>query len=102
MYTTIKIDQQSIFMSGDGQLGEYTRLLCAIVTMMRKGHYLLMYDGTEAELKGRVRLEVQHRERVLRHLERQLAEIARRMNKKMHRRYVHWSNSMGRYFDDGE
>ena len=102
MYRTITIGKQLVFNSGKNDFGEYTRLLSAIVAMMREENYLLMYDHTEAELKGRKRLETQHRERVLVHLERQLNEIARLMNKKMHRQYVHWSNYQGRYVDDGE
>ena len=95
-----------LFVTGkysDGSLGGYTRMLSAIEALVDEGTYVLpMAEGTSYELKGRARYEVCLRMRVAKRLRDQLREIERAQNKKIRRRYVHWSNSEGRPVDDGE
>ena len=103
MYQTVTVGKHLIFMSGENRIGDYSKMLSLITDHISEGNYLLSFsEGTKYELTGRKRFEVQYRERVARHLHRQLDEIARHMNKKMHRQYVHWCNALGRYVDEGE
>lgn len=103
--TTVKIGERN-FLTGkysDGSFGGYTRMLSAIATLVEAGtHVLQMGEGTPYALKGRERYECNLRQRVAKWLNDKLHEIARMQNKKINRRYVHWSNHEGRPVDDGE
>jgi hypothetical protein len=103
--TTVKIGERN-FLTGkysDGSFGGYTRMLSAFEVLVDAGTYVLqMGEGTQYALKGRERYECNLRQRVAKRLREQLHEIERKQNKGINRRYVHWSNSMGRPVDDGE
>ena len=86
--------------TGDGTFGGECRLLSAIESMVAEDLYMTMYP--ELNLTGAAMLKLRIKERVARRLRTKLDERARMMNKKCGRRYVHWTNQEGRYFDEGE
>jgi hypothetical protein len=102
---TVKIGEK-LFLAGecaDGTVAGYAMMLNEFSNLVEAGTYVLaMGEGTPYALKGRERYECQLRMRVGKHLRAMLDKIARDQNKKMKRRYVHWSNCMGRFFDEGE
>jgi hypothetical protein len=86
--------------TGDGTFGGECRLLSAITTMVEEGIWMQQFP--EMNLTGAKLYGLHLRERVARRLRAKLDERARLMNKKCGRRYVHWTNAEGRYFDEGE
>ena len=86
--------------TGDGTFGGECRLLSAITTMVEEDTYMTSYP--ELKLLGWQMYALRLKMRVARRLRAKLDERARLMNKKCGRRYVHWTNAEGRYFDEGE
>lgn len=87
----------------DPSIGAYTRMLSAFARMVEDGTYALqMVDGSQYSIVGRQRYAYNLRQRVANRIHEKLATIASEQNKKCGRRYVHWSNSDGRFFDEGE
>lgn len=84
-------------------IGYHASLLAAIRNLVNDEVWLPdLSDAYQKPVPAATRLACRIRGRVAEKLEQQLKEIERAQNKKCGRRYVHWSNSMGRYFDEGE
>jgi len=98
---TVTIGQKGFFVDGRDTLDGRTRLLSAVYDLVSEGTYMLAFRK-EAALSGSATYALALRERVAERLRQKLHEIERAQNKKYSRRYVHWSNGLGRYVDDGE
>ena len=97
----VKVGDRQHFNQGDGNLGSRCRLLALLATHVGEGCYLTAY-ASELPMCNSKLYPMRLKLRVWRHLQRELDEISRTMNKKCGRRYVHWSNGLGQYFDEGE
>lgn len=99
----VKVGKRTLFIGGTGRVGDRCRLLHAIFSMLDEAvfdKFRAPWDKIPRSARAMYGYTLQ--ERVAKRLYQELRAIEREMNKKTSRKYVHWSNSEGRYVDDGE